>query len=192
MWRKWQIWRYRRVMFLVLLLVVLALSFEASGLRRELNADYLHALLTGNLASGLAVYVALFCLGNLLHIPGWIFLAGAVFALGKLWGGVATYVAAVLSCTLTYFVIRAVGGDALRLIHNRWTVRILHRLDTHPLSSIWLLRVLFQTMPTVSYALALSGVPFRYYLLGAVLGLPLPIFLYCLFFDYLARVLHWH
>lgn len=185
-------WRYRRIFYLLAFLALLLIVFEASGLRHQLNASYLRDLLAANLARGLLIYIGLFCLGNLLHIPGWIFLAGAVLALGKLWGGVATYAAAVLSCSLIYFVIRAIGGDALRLIHNRWTVRLLQRLDTHPLSSVLMLRVLCQTMPTVSYALALSGVRFRHYLLGTLLGLPLPIMLYCLFFDYLARLLHWN
>lgn len=184
-------WRYKRILYLVLFLAVLLALFEWSGLRHHLSAAYLRDVLQANLYRGLLLYVGLFCLGNLLHIPGWIFLAGAVFSLGKLWGGVATYAAAVLSCCLTYFLIRAIGDDALRMIHNRWVVKILHRLDTHPVSSISLLRVLCQTMPTVNYVLALSGVRFSHYLLGTLVGLPLPIALYCLFFDYLARALHW-
>ncbi|MBP0596623.1 VTT domain-containing protein [Herbaspirillum sp. LeCh32-8] len=185
-------WRYRRILYLLLFLGFLLALFEWSGLRRNLSVEYLHQALEANLYRGLLLYIALFCLGNLLHIPGWIFLAGAVFSLGKIWGGVATYAAAVLSCCLTYFLIRAIGGDALRVIHNRWVVKILHRLDTHPVSSISALRVLCQTMPTVNYVLALSGVRFHHYLLGTLIGLPLPIALYCLFFDYLARILHWH
>jgi uncharacterized membrane protein YdjX (TVP38/TMEM64 family) len=53
-----------------------------------------------------------------------------------------------------------------------------------------LLRLLLQTVPALNYALALSGVSFRQYLLGTALGLPLPIVLYCIFFDYLERLLH--
>jgi uncharacterized membrane protein YdjX (TVP38/TMEM64 family) len=45
-------------------------------------------------------------------------------------------------------------------------------------------------VPALNYALALSGVRFRTYLLGTLLGLPLPIALYCLFFDYLAMLLN--
>ncbi|MNW10228.1 hypothetical protein D3C71_2074000 [compost metagenome] len=52
------------------------------------------------------------------------------------------------------------------------------------------LRVLFQTVPALNYALSLSGVRFRHYLIGTLLGLPLPIALYCLFFDYLGKVPH--
>jgi len=53
-----------------------------------------------------------------------------------------------------------------------------------------LLRMLFQTLPALNYTLALTGVKFRDYLIGTLLGLPLPIALYCLFFDFLARVLN--
>ena len=52
-----------------------------------------------------------------------------------------------------------------------------------------MLRVLMQTAPALSYTLALSGVKFRDYLIGSLVGLPLPIALYCIFFDYLARSL---
>ena len=52
-----------------------------------------------------------------------------------------------------------------------------------------LLRILLQTVPALDYALALSGVRFCDYLTAAVLGLPLPIALYCLFFEYLAHAL---
>ncbi len=52
-----------------------------------------------------------------------------------------------------------------------------------------LLRVVFQTVPALNYTLALSGVRARDYLIGTSLGLPLPIALYCLFFDYLAKAL---
>jgi uncharacterized membrane protein YdjX (TVP38/TMEM64 family) len=50
--------------------------------------------------------------------------------------------------------------------------------------------MLFQTLPALNVALALSGVRLRTYLVGTLLGLPLPIALYCLFFDSLAKALH--
>jgi uncharacterized membrane protein YdjX (TVP38/TMEM64 family) len=126
------------------------------------------------------------------QIPGWIFLAAAVLALGKTWGGLATYVAAIVSCTVTYFSIRFVGGDALRTLKGPLATRLLNQLDTHPIRSIVLLRMLFQTVPALNYTLALSGVRYRDYLIGTLLGLPLPIAAYCLLFDYLDVQLHLH
>lgn len=82
--------------------------------------------------------------------------------------------------------IRALGGDALKLFKNRVAVRILRELDAHPIASVALLRCLFQTLPALNYALAMSGIKFRSYLVGTVAGLPVPIALYCTFFDLLA------
>jgi uncharacterized membrane protein YdjX (TVP38/TMEM64 family) len=102
-------------------------------------------------------------------------------------GGIATYIAASISCVMTFLTIRTIGGDALRRLDNAVAVRILGHLDARPVASVILLRVLFQTAPALNYALAMSGVKFRQYLAATLMGLPLPIALYCLFFDYLAR-----
>ena len=173
------------MLFLGLLFAV----FELSGLRDNFSLEFLQRRILENKISGLLIFVLLFSLGNLIQIPGWVFLAAAVLALGRTMGGIATYIAASISCVVTFLTIRFVGGDALRQLNNKIAVRLLRQLDAHPIKSIVLLRILFQTMPALNYALALSGVKFRNYLLGTLLGLPLPIALYCLFFDYLAKAL---
>ena len=181
--------RYKRLIAVILFLALLWAVFELAGLRDHFSLAFLQQQIQENRITGLLVFVALFALGNLIQIPGWIFLAAAVLTLGKIWGGVATYFAASISCVVTFLTIRLVGGDALRQLKSKIAMRILGQLDTHPVKSIVLLRVLFQTMPTLNYALAMSGIRFRQYLAGTLLGLPLPIALYCLFFDYLARAL---
>jgi uncharacterized membrane protein YdjX (TVP38/TMEM64 family) len=181
--------KYRRLLSVLLFLVVLLAIFELSGLRGHFNLQFLQQRILENRVSGLMIFILLFSLGNLIQIPGWVFLAAAVFALGRGWGGVATYAAASVSCAVTFLTIRWIGGDALRQLDNRIAARILARLDAHPVTSIALLRVLFQTVPALNYALAMSGVRFRNYLIGTLLGLPLPIMVYCLFFEYLAKML---
>ena len=181
--------QYKRLLAVVLFLAILLAVVELSGLRSHFNLEFLRQQILDNRISGLLIFILLFSLGNLIQIPGWVFLGSAVLALGRTWGGLATYVAACISCTFTFFTIRFVGGDALRQMNNKVAIAILRRLDAQPIRSIALLRVLFQTMPALNYALALSGVKFRNYLIGTLLGLPLPIALYCLFFDYLAKAL---
>lgn len=78
---------------------------------------------------------------------------------------------------------------ALRQLTNPLAIRIFRHLDRRPLLSVIALRTLFQTVPVLNYALAMSGIRFRNYLLGTLLGLPLPIALYCLLFDTLASQL---
>jgi uncharacterized membrane protein YdjX (TVP38/TMEM64 family) len=184
--------RYRQLLTVVLFLAILFAAFEFSGLREHFSLDFLRYRIFEHKLGGLLIFVLLFCLGNLIQIPGWLFLAAAVLALGKAWGGVATYVAASISCAFTFLVIRRIGGDALRKLDSRIAARLLGQLDARPVRSILALRILFQTVPALNYSLALSGVGFRDYLTGTLLGLPLPIFLYCMFFDYLAMLLNIH
>lgn len=180
---------YKRLLAVALFLSVLLTVFELSGLREHFNLAFLQQQIAANRLSGLMIFIMLFSLGNLIQIPGWIFLAAAVLTLGRSWGGLATYIAACTSCVITFLAIRLVGGDALRQLKSKTATRLLARLDARPISSVALLRVLFQTVPALNYALALSGIRFRHYLVGTLLGLPLPIALYCVFFDYLAMAL---
>lgn len=179
-----------RLLLVILFLLGLFVLFETLGIRAQLNLDALQAMILMHPVAGLLLFILLFALGNLIQIPGWVFLAAAVLALGRVYGGIATYVAACVSCILTFVTIRYLGGNALRELDNRLAQRLLSGLDRRPLLSIIVLRMLFQTVPALNYALALSGVRFRTYLLGTLLGLPLPIALYCLFFDYLAMWLN--
>jgi uncharacterized membrane protein YdjX (TVP38/TMEM64 family) len=181
--------RYKRLLGVGLFLGVLLTVFEVSGLRDHFNLAFMRQVILQHQVWGLVLFVLLFSLGNLIQIPGWVFLAAAVLTLGRLWGGAVTYIAAVTSCVFTFLTIRALGGDALRLLKSRIAVRILSELDAHPIASVALLRVLFQTVPALNYALAMSGIRFRAYLVGTLVGLPVPIALYCIFFDILATAL---
>jgi uncharacterized membrane protein YdjX (TVP38/TMEM64 family) len=183
---------YKRIVSVLLFLILLLAVFELSGLRSQFNLAYLHQILVDHPITGLFVFILIFAMGNLVQIPGWLFLAAAVLALGRTWGGIATYVAAIISCSITFFTIRFVGGDALRNLKGTLATRLLSQLDAHPVKSIVLLRILFQTVPALNYALAMSGIRFRDYLVGTLLGLPLPIMAYCIFFDYLSVQLHLH
>ena len=127
----------------------------------------------------------LFCLGNLAQVPGWIFLASAVLVFGRSVGGMVTYISAVTSCAITFLTVRFMGGAALCQFDNRLATRLLDQLQAHPVRNIIVLRTIFQTLPALNFTLALSGTGFRNYMMGTLLGLPLPIAAYCLLFDYL-------
>jgi uncharacterized membrane protein YdjX (TVP38/TMEM64 family) len=158
-------------------------------MRSSFTLSFIRAQLVQHAYAGFFIFVLLFSLGNLIQIPGLIFLAAAVLTLGQAVGGLVTVLAAFFSCAVTFFLIRYMGGNALRKVDNRLLATVLSRLDNHPLQSVIAARMLFQTAPMLNYALALSGIKTRYYLLGNLLGLPLPIALYCLSFDYLAKAM---
>jgi uncharacterized membrane protein YdjX (TVP38/TMEM64 family) len=168
---------------MVMVLALVLITVEWSGLREQLSVATLRAQLEANPVTGFLAFVVIFVIGNLIQLPGWIFLAAAILALGTVMGGLATYVAACISCLVTYVLVRGLGGSALRDIQRPFVRKILARLDSHPVRSVALLRMLFQTMPALNYTLALSGVKLRHYMLGTLVGMPLPLLLYCVFFD---------
>jgi uncharacterized membrane protein YdjX (TVP38/TMEM64 family) len=181
--------RHARLLGLLVFLLLLAALAHFSGLRGHFNLAYLRSILEGHPVLGLLAFVALFTLGNLIQLPGWLFLASAVLVLGPLWGGIVTYLAACAACALTFLLVRWLGGAALRRLQSPLAQRLLARLDAQPVRSIALLRIVFQTLPALNYTLALSGLRFRHYAVGTLVGLPLPIALYCIFFEQLARLM---
>jgi uncharacterized membrane protein YdjX (TVP38/TMEM64 family) len=182
--------RHHRLLILLLLLLLLLLIAQATGLRSQLTVPYLQQQLQTNPWSGLALFITLFCVGNMAQVPGWIFLAAAVLGFGRVHGGLATDVAANLSCLFTFVTIRLVGGNVAATLKSPLAQRLVAQLQAHPVRNVLLLRSLFQTLPALNFALALSGLRLRHYLLGTLLGLPLPIAVYCIFFDSLIRAAH--
>jgi len=73
--------------------MLLLMIFELAELRSHFTLDGLHQKRVEPII-GLAVFILIFAPGNLVRIPGWIFMAAAVLARGRTWGGLATYLAA--------------------------------------------------------------------------------------------------
>lgn len=181
-------WRWWAVLLFVAALWAVV---EASGLRGQLGLEAVRERFAAHRLEGFAVFTALFILANLVHVPGGFFLAAAVLALGPLWGALTTYVAACISCTVTFVVVRALGADALRDFNHPIARRLFARLDARPVRSIVMLRLVFHSVPALNYALALSGVKLRHYVIATLLGLPLPIAVVTLLFDTLAAWFGW-
>jgi uncharacterized membrane protein YdjX (TVP38/TMEM64 family) len=175
--------RRGRLLAVFVFLALLLGSAALLGLGEHFSLTAIRDKLLMHPGSGFVIFVALFSLGNLLLVPGWIFLAAAVLALGPVIGGIVTWLGASTACAVTFLIVRQIGGNALREFEQPIVKRAFARLDARPITSIVLLRLIFQTLPALNVALALSGVRFYPYMVGTLLGLPLPIAAYCLFFD---------
>jgi uncharacterized membrane protein YdjX (TVP38/TMEM64 family) len=180
--------RNGRLFAVLVFVAVLLVAVEAMGLRQDFSLAFLRETLSERKWEGLFLFVLLFALGNLVHIPGLVFLAASVLVLGKWAGGLATYLAASVSCAVTFLSVRWVGGDAVLQMHGKLARRLVDHLHAHPIRNVIVLRTLFQTLAALNYTLALSGIGFRKYMLGTLLGLPLPIAFYCVFFDTMAKL----
>jgi len=179
---------YKALSISIFFLALFLLSYHYN-LVEHFTLEKLKDIVQQNTVYSLIFFIAIFIIGNFIQVPGLVFLAAAVITLGKINGGLVTYIAASISCITSFLVIRFMGGSVLRDLKYAWVKKIFNQLDQNPVRSIFILRSIFQTQPLLNYGLALSGVSFRHHLIATITALPLPIFLYCYFFDTLARSL---
>lgn len=168
----------------ILVFVLLLAAGKAAGLDEALNIESLRARVADAGALGVAGYFAAFAVGQLVHVPGMIFVGTGILAYGKAAGFGVSLVAAVTSVTVSFVVVRAVGGQALAEIERPFIKRMIARLDARPITTTILLRTVFWLSPGLTYALALSSIRLRDYVIGSSLGLIAPILGATLLFEW--------
>jgi uncharacterized membrane protein YdjX (TVP38/TMEM64 family) len=176
--------RLRLMAALALALLLFGIG-RALDLQQHLTAESLRATMASTGTAGVALYVIAFCLGELLHVPGLVFVAAGVLAYGPALGGPLAFLGAVASVSVSFWVVRAIGGRPLGELRTGWVRRALAQLDARPIATIAMLRLALILSPPLNYALALSQVRFAHYFLGSVLGLVVPIALAVVLFDHL-------
>ena len=114
------------------------MQLDSDKLLIEECLNFLQHQILAHQTTGLLAFVVLFSIGNLIQIPGWIFLAAAVLTLGKTSGGLATVICPVFepigkgSVTLipvtvvvvfgllTVMVSRDFAPSRIGLVANAW------------------------------------------------------------------------
>lgn len=162
---------------------------KVTGLDEYLDVETVRAMMESAGVLGFLAFLGVFCVGELLHVPGLVFVGAASIAYGSVLGIGAGYLGALLSVTVSFLVVRTIGGQPLADVKRPFMVKILARLETHPIATIAVLRLLFWLSPPLNYGLAMSKVTLRDYLVGSALGLLVPIPMAVLAFDWLAGFL---
>jgi uncharacterized membrane protein YdjX (TVP38/TMEM64 family) len=180
-------WQAYRLVLLALLFAAPWVARWAVGPAWHFDRERIRALVEGGGAWGVAVFVVVFCVGELLHIPGLVFVAVAMVAYGRTVGVPIALLGAMASVTFSFVVVRAIGGQPLAAIARPTVRRLLGLIDRRPVTSVALLRLIFQMAPPINYALAMSAVGLRDYLIGSALGLIGPVTAFALFFDWLVN-----
>ena len=172
-----------RILLLATIAGVAFVVARLTGLDHALTPEYVRTLLAGTGLFGVLLFVLVFSLGLLAQLPGLLFIAVAVLAYGRTMGAVVALGGAVVAISVTFFVVRRFGGSALAEIESPLLRRMLSQLDTRPLRSVILLRAVFGVAPVLNYALALSSLGYRDYLIGSVIGMAPPIALAAVLLD---------
>lgn len=178
--------KWLRIGALIALIVGSMAIAKWTGVADELTRERIQEMMQGLGALGFLAFLAVFAVGELVHVPGMVFVAAAILAYGPVLGFGAGMAGALVSLTVTFFVVRTVGGQPLGEVQRPLLRRVLSHLDARPVLTIAVLRVLVQMLPALNYALAMSKVRFRDYLAGSLLGLAPVIAVFALAFDWIA------
>ena len=157
-----------------LLVLVLGGAFAVAwqmGWVQNLDAEAVRDLVQSAGAWGVVLYLVLFALAELVHVPGMIFVAAALLLWGPWMGAVVGWLGCVISVMVTFIVVRGLGGQALTVIDKAWMKKALSWLDRAPIRTIIALRIVMWVAPPLNYLLALSSVRFSHFVIGSAIGL---------------------
>jgi uncharacterized membrane protein YdjX (TVP38/TMEM64 family) len=140
---------------------------------------------------GFALYIIGFGLSELLHLPGMVFVVAGVLCWGHLKGWLLALVMAPLSCSLSFLVVRKIGGQVLADSQWSFIVKLMAKLDEYPVRTVVTLRVCFFLAPAINYVLALSSISFRNFAIGTFFGLAGPLTVAVFFIDRLIEYMGW-
>jgi uncharacterized membrane protein YdjX (TVP38/TMEM64 family) len=176
-----------RLVVVVAFLAALVVIGKVTGASEQVTLGNLRGWMSDAGAWGVLVFVVVFVAGELIQVPGLIFVAAAVLSYGPLEGSVLAYLTALLSVCFSFGLVRFMGGNALAAIELPFVRSLMQKVDDQPIKTIVFLRATLLLAPPVNYALALSNIRFRDFLIGSVLGLIPPILIFAALFEELLR-----
>ncbi|HPJ93189.1 MAG TPA: VTT domain-containing protein [Deltaproteobacteria bacterium] len=178
-----------RIILAVVLITCLIAAGRITGAHQYFTPERVQDLVHNAGFWGYVLFIIVFSLGELFHIFGLIFVAAGVYAFGKFTGLILGIVGGTIAVCVSFLVMRTVGGRAFTRIDKPWVVRMLQRLDAHPIRTVAILRLVFIMYPSLNYILALTSIRFRDYMIGSAIGLVIPISVFVIFFDWLVALL---
>ena len=69
--------KYRQFIAVLVFVGLLLFFVEYFDLRHDFSLEFMQEQIMANKLSGLLIFILLFSVGNLIHLPGWLFLAAA-------------------------------------------------------------------------------------------------------------------
>jgi uncharacterized membrane protein YdjX (TVP38/TMEM64 family) len=160
--------------------VVLLVAGAVAARRSGLDADSIQARLLSLGIFAAPAFIAAFALGELLHLPGILFVVAARVVFGPTVGLALGYAGAVVALTVSFVVARHLVAAA-RATRDPWRPKwrplcaTFERLESHPVKSIALLRLVLWLAPPLTYALAATKIRARDHLVGCAVGLVVPV-----------------
>jgi len=97
-----------------------------------------------------------------------------------------------LSCGFSFIVVRRIGGQALEKVQWKLVKRAMFHLKEKPVKTLVAIRSVLFLSPSINYALALSSISLRDFMIGSAIGLVTPLTLIVLLIDHLINFYGWN
>ncbi len=163
-----------RIAALVSVVVTLTACAHLSGLGAAVTRESIQQMATGWGNLGVALYLTAFSVGEVLQLPGVIFVLAAVAAYGPWVGTVVSYFGMLGASTTVFLFGRMIAGRALAEVEHPRVRALMRHVDRAPIATVAFLRGVLFVLPGVSYACALSSIRLRDYVIGSAIGLVVP------------------
>jgi uncharacterized membrane protein YdjX (TVP38/TMEM64 family) len=176
-----------RLLILTVVIAGIWLAAWATGVTGRFTSESIRRVVGPRSLWGIAAFIALFSAGQLLRVPSTVFVAAAVAIYGRSLGTVVALFGALVSATVTFAVVRAFVGQALADVQRPVLRHLLSKIESRPVTTVALLRLVFQTAPPLNYALAMTAIRWRDHLVGSLVGLPVPVTGMAFLFDWIVH-----
>lgn len=163
-----------RVVAVILFLIGAYLLAQQSDFISNLDPYAVREVVSQWGALSVVGFIFFYAVGLLLYVPGTLFTVAGALLFGKLYGFLVVWIAANVAMNLSFFMVRIIGGKLLDQVEQPLILKMMNRLDAHPIQSIVILRMSLFTAPVLNTVLALSRVRSIDHVLGTLLGSIMP------------------
>lgn len=163
-----------RIALLVALVIALAIAAHVSGLASSLTRERVVEIAEASGNVGVGLYLLVFAIAEIMQLPGAVFVLAAVAAYGPWFGTFIAYVGMNVASLAVFLFGRLVAGQALAELAHPRVKALMSQVEHAPIRTAFLARGVFFVLPGMGYALALSSIRLRDYLIGSALGLAIP------------------
>ncbi|MEM7810354.1 MAG: VTT domain-containing protein [Planctomycetota bacterium] len=121
--------------------------------------------------AGIGVYLSAFAVRDLTRVPGFVMAGVAILAFDGLTGPVLAYVGANISGHCGFLMARFAVGGLLAKCKSSWIAWLMEKVHANPLRTVVCMRAMIGTTATVNAPLAMSGISWRTFAIGTLIGL---------------------
>jgi uncharacterized membrane protein YdjX (TVP38/TMEM64 family) len=125
---------------------------------------------------GFFIFIALFVFAALFNIPelGFLFMAYVIY--DSIWvAALLNYTSGMLSAIATFYTGRLIGAGALSEIKNVRVRNLIASAENNPIKAISIMRTIMLLNPIVGYALSMTKMKPRDYIIGNLIGIAIPV-----------------